>query len=174
MGKEISFTIRLRDATVQVCRAALAQVDYPEDSDKGILAKYLKGRILTTGELKLCMGEALVLQEVVEDCARHNFRDGSELHNEALMFAGALDDRCRTEFHDERRLAEWAKQRVKDFEAQEEANRAIATANKAEAQEKALRDAMLSEGIDYDCSLFGVTPVGTELSGGGPHTAYLF
>ena len=142
---ERNFTIKIREATVQVCRAALAQTEFPEGSVKGILTKSLKGRILTTGNLRLCIGEALVLQEVVEDCARTDLREGSALHNEALMFAGALDDRCRTEYHDEARLAEWAKQRVNDFEAQEKANEAIATANKADAQEKALRDAMLGE-----------------------------
>lgn len=142
---ERNFTIKIREATVQVCRAALAQAEYPTGSCEGILVNHLKRRILTTGNLRLCIGEALVLQEVVEDCARIDLREGSVLHNEALMFAGALHDRCCTEFHDETRLAEWAKQRVKDFEAQEEANEAVATANKAEAQENALRDAMLSE-----------------------------
>jgi hypothetical protein len=145
MADQHNFTIRIREATVQVCRAALAQAAYPEDSDKGIVTKDLKGRVLTTGVLKLNVGEALVLQEIVADCAHHNFREGSELHNEALMFAGALDDRCRTQYHDDIRLAEWAKQRVKDFEAQEKLNEAVAAANKAEAQEKALRDAMLGE-----------------------------
>jgi len=140
-----NFTIRMREATVQVCRAALAQAEFPKDSDKGILTKHLRGRILTTGVLKLCMGEALVLQEIVEDCAHHNFREGSELHNEALMFAGALDDRCRTEFHDQKRLAVWAKQRVAEFEAQEKIAEAIAATNKAEQQTQALRDAMLSD-----------------------------
>jgi len=139
------FTIKLREATVQVCRAALAQINYPESSDEGILAKHLKGRILTTGNLQLNMGEAIVLQEVVEDCARDHLREGSDLHNEALMFAGALSDRCRTEFHDEKRIAQWAKGRLDDFLAKEDLNKAIATANAAEASASALSDAMLRE-----------------------------
>jgi len=91
-----SFTIKIRETTVQVCRAALAQAEHPVSSDKGILAKHLRERILTTGNLRLYMGEAIVLREVVEDCARESFREGSDLHSEAVMFAAALNDRVIT------------------------------------------------------------------------------
>lgn len=139
------FTIRLREATVQVCRGSLLQAEYPKGSDYEFLATKLKERIQTVGLLTLNIGEALVLHEVVEDAAHNLLREGSELHNEALMFAGALDDHCRTAYHDDVRLSAWAKQRRQDFEAQEEMTKAVKAANRAEAQEKALRDAMLGE-----------------------------
>jgi len=122
---ERNFTIKVREATVQVCRAALAQTDFPENPDKVILTRSLKGRIRTPGNLRLCMGEAIVLREIVEDCARESFREGSDLHNEAVMFAAALDDRVITGYNNSVSVAAAKAQAEKDEEANELSQSAV-------------------------------------------------
>ena len=86
MGDTNFFTIRLDDATVPVCQAALAG---PRD---GGTVHYLREFLTSWGKFQLTLEQGVALRAALISYSENEVREGADNHRRALHLAGALED----------------------------------------------------------------------------------